>query len=215
MSRVKPINLRDLEYSPSVNPLMEPRELRVKRRYVRTRGGGQELVNSATGELVGMAIVHTVEDRDDAEFVKVFAEGVRLAFELTRTGYRVFQAVLNIYQGTSMRGGYAEAVEVFWFGDGLNGEKLDMSEKTFQRGLKELLTKGFLAPKSSSLFWINPSLFFKGDRVAFVREYRRRSPVILVHAEPSPNIECVAPDLPARDPRTVDFLHGRADIEDV
>lgn len=184
MSSVKPVNLRDLDYSPLVNPLMEPHEVRVKRRYVRTRGGGQQVVNTSTGELVGIAAIHIVEERDDAEFVKVFADGVRAAFELTRTGYRVFQAVLAIYQGTSMRGGYAEAVELFWFGDGLNGMQMDMSEKTFQRGLKELLAKGFLAPKSASLFWVNPSLFFKGDRVAFIKEYRRRAPTVTITGQP-------------------------------
>lgn len=157
-----------------VNPLIEPQEIKVQKRYVRTRGG-TELVNPRTGELAGVAAIHIVEERDDAEFVKVFAEGVRAAFELTRTGYRVFQAVLAIYQNTSMKGGYAEAVELFWFGEGLNGMQIDMSEKTFQRGLKELLAKGFLAPKSASMFWVNPSLFFKGDRVAFVKEYRRKA----------------------------------------
>jgi hypothetical protein len=196
MSSIKPVNLRDLDYSPAVNPLMEPQEIRVQRRYVRTRGGGQDLVNSQTGELVGVAVIQVVEERDDAEFVKVFAEGVRAAFELTRTGYRVFQAVLAIYQSTSMKGGYAEAVELFWFGDGLNGQTVDMSEKTFQRGLKELLTKGFLAPRMASSFWVNPSLFFKGDRVAFVKEYRRRRTAAV-----------------ERDPRTVDMLTGKNDIE--
>lgn len=177
MSDVKPVNLRDLDYSPLVNPLMEPKEIRVQRRYIRTRGS-QEMVNPATGEVAGVAAIHIIEERDDADFVKVFAEGVKAAFGLTRTAYRVFQAVLAIYQDTPMRGGYAEAIELFWFGDGLNGQQIDMSEKTFQRGLKELLAKGFLAPKSSSLFWVNPSLFFKGDRVAFVKEYRRKARTI-------------------------------------
>lgn len=194
LSSVKPVNLRELDYYPTMNPLLEPQEIRVQRRYVRTRGG-QEMVNPATGELAGVTAIHIVEERDDAEFVKVFAEGVRAAFELSRTGYRVFQAVLGIYQNTAMKGGYAEAVELFWFGDGLNGQQLDMSEKTFQRGLKELLAKGFLAPKSSSMFWVNPSLFFKGDRVAFVKEYRRKSRAI------------------TRDPRTIDMLTGQADAE--
>lgn len=175
MSDKTTVNLRDLDYSPTVNPLMEPREIRVQRRYIRTRSTSQQLVDPRTGELAAVATIHVVEDRDDAEFVKVFAEGVRAAFELTRTGYRVFQAVLAIYQNTSMRGGYAEAVELFWFNDGLNGKTVDMSEKTFQRGLKELLSKGFLYPRMASSFWVNPSLFFKGDRVAFVREYRRKA----------------------------------------
>jgi len=175
MSDKVTVNLRELDYSPTVNPLMEPREIRVQRRYIRTRGTSQQLVDPRTGELAAVATIHVVEERDDAEFVKVFAEGVRAAFELTRTGYRVFQAVLAIYQNTSMRGGYAEAVELFWFNDGLNGKTVDMSEKTFQRGLKELLSKGFLYPRMASSFWVNPSLFFKGDRVAFVREYRRKA----------------------------------------
>ena len=50
-----------------------------------------------------------------------------------------------------------------------------MSEKTFNRGLKSLIEKKFLAPRDSATFWINPALFFKGDRVAFIREYRRKS----------------------------------------
>jgi hypothetical protein len=50
-----------------------------------------------------------------------------------------------------------------------------MSEKTFQRGLRELLGKSFLAPKLPNVYWVNPALFFKGDRVMFIREYRRRS----------------------------------------
>lgn len=52
---------------------------------------------------------------------------------------------------------------------------IDMSEKTFQRGLKELLEKSFLAPRLHNSYWINPSLFFKGDRVRFIREYVRKS----------------------------------------
>jgi len=165
--------IRDLVLSPLVNPLIEPQEVKVQRRYIRTRIN-QDLINSSTGEVVGISAVHIIEERDDAEFVKVFAEGVKAAFDLTRTGYRVFQAVLSVYQQMNMKGGYAEAVDLFWFGEGLNGQALDMSEPTFNRGLRELLSKGFLYPRSPSSYWVNPALFFKGDRVAFIREYRRK-----------------------------------------
>jgi Firmicute plasmid replication protein (RepL). len=74
-----------------------------------------------------------------------------------------------------MRGGYADSVELFWFDGGLSGRDIGMSEKTFQRGLKELLAKGFIAAKTASSFWVNPALFFKGDRVMFIKEYRRRT----------------------------------------
>ena len=165
--------LTELKYSPQINPLMEPVEIEVKRRYVRT-GSRRELMDPRTGELAAVATIQIVEERDDAEFVKVFAAGVKAAFALTTTGARVFQAVLELYQLTSMSGGYAEAVELFWFGSGLSGRDADMSEHTFRRGLRELLDKGFLAPRMSSSYWVNPALFFKGDRVLFVNEYRRR-----------------------------------------
>jgi hypothetical protein len=167
------VNLRSLKYSPSINPLIEPKEIATRKGRVAT-GVGEHLVNPATGEVAGVSVVHRIVEKDDIDFVKVFAAGVAAAFELNKTAYRVFQAVLQEYERTPMHGGFADTVELFWFNGGLSGRSIDMSEKTFQRGLKQLLEKGFLAPKSASVFWINPALFFKGDRVKFVTEYRRK-----------------------------------------
>ena len=68
-------NLSRLQYSPTVNPLMHPQEVRTKRRLVKS-GRSEDLVNAATGEITGVAAIHQIEERDDAEFVKVFAAGV-------------------------------------------------------------------------------------------------------------------------------------------
>jgi hypothetical protein len=73
-----------------------------------------------------------------------------------------------------MNKGFADTLYLAWMDGGLSGRDVGMSDKTFQRGLKELLVKGFLAPRSPNAFWVNPSLFFKGDRVLFLREYRRK-----------------------------------------
>ena len=167
------INLRKLDYSPSFNPLMEPQQLKTKRRLVKS-GRSEDLVNSATGEITGIAAIHQIEEKDDAEFVKVFAAGVAASYELTKTAQRVFQVVLDQYQRTPMSRGYADYVNLFWFDDGIEGRDVGMSEKTFQRGLKELLEKRFIYPKDSASFWTNPALFFKGDRVLFIKEYRRK-----------------------------------------
>ena len=120
-------------------------------------------------------MIHTVEEKDDAQFVKVFADGVKAAYGLTRSGARVFQAVLDQYQRTPMNGGYADSVDLFWFDSGLCGCDIGMSEPTFNRGLRELIYRQFLYPRSPSSYWVNPALFFKGSRVAFIREYRRRT----------------------------------------
>lgn len=161
------------DYSPTVNPLVEPQQVTTKRRYVRS-GRSEDLINPITGEIHGVATIHQVEERDDAEFVKVFAAGVAASYELTKTAQRVFQVVLDQYQRTPMSRGYADYVNLFWFGDGIEGRDVGMSERTFQRGLKELIIKRFLASKDGTGFWTNPALFFKGDRVLFIKEYRRR-----------------------------------------
>ena len=168
-------HLDKLQYSPTENPLLEPQQVKTKRRLVKS-GRSEDLVNSVTGEITGVAAIHQIEERDDAEFVKVFGAGVAAAYELGKTAQRVFQVVLDQYQRTPMSRGYADAIELFWFGNGIEGRDVGMSEYTFKRGLRELLDKGFLAPKTPSSFWVNPALFFKGDRVLFIKEYRRRKP---------------------------------------
>ena len=114
----------------------------------------------------------SIASRDEEHFVKVFTQGVKLSFDLSKAGHRVFQAVLEKYQREKMTGGYADSLSLFWFGKGLDGVELGMSKYTFNRGLKELLEKGFLFPRKPNEYWVNPALFFKGDRVAFLREYR-------------------------------------------
>lgn len=168
-------DLRKLVPSPMVNPLLEPQTVKTRRRLVKS-GRSEELVNSATGEISGVAAIHQIEERDDAEFVKVFGAGVAATYELGKTAQRVFQVVLGQYQQTPMSRGFAEAVELYWFDDGIEGRDVGMSEYTFKRGLRELLDKSFLYPKTPTSFWVNPSLFFKGDRVLFIKEYRRRKP---------------------------------------
>lgn len=176
MDDTKQVNLRRLDYSPAQNPFMKNgSEIHTRHKTVRTRSTPNDLLNPETGEIVASSVIHVIEERDEEHFVKVFAEGVRAAFDLSRTGYRVFQAVLTEYQKAKMTGGYSDSLTLYFFDDGLNGAKIDMSEKSFQRGLKEILAKGFLSPKVPNQYWVNPALFFKGDRVAFLREYRIRS----------------------------------------
>jgi hypothetical protein len=184
VSTPKQLTLKDLRhaYSPTVNPLIEPQQITTKRRYVRS-GRADELMNTATGEITAVATIYQVEERDDAEFVKVFAAGVSASYELTKTAQRVFQVVLDQYQRTPMNRGYADYVNLFWFGDGIEGRDVGMSERTFMRGLKELIEKKFIASKDGTGFWTNPALFFKGDRVMFVKEYRRRR--MAEHAAPA------------------------------
>lgn len=166
-------NLRKLPFSPRVNPLMEGFAVRIKNKQVRT-GSPKEMADTSTG-LIQNAVVIEEIGLDDAHFVKVFSAGIRAAFGLSLTGAKVFQAVLDVYQHQPMSGGFADCIYLHFFDGGLDGRKLDMSDRTFRRGLVELLDKGFLAPKNENLFWVNGALFFKGDRATFVKSYYRKN----------------------------------------
>ena len=180
--------LRD-KISPNKNPLMSGTIVTSKERRV-AAGLRSDLIDPDTGEIQAISSIHRVKQVDDAEFVKVFSEGVKAMYGLTRTGMRVFQAILEEYQGTKMNGGYADAIYLNWFDNGLCGKDVGMSEKTFNRGLKELLLNQFIAPKSPNVYWVNPALFFKGDRVALIREYRLK------------------PKSDSRGPKTIDWLEN-------
>lgn len=196
MSREVNVNLRELEFSPHHNPLLNADGVPIKRKTVRSGLQSKTLVDAATGEISASSVIHILEEKDDEHFVKVFAAGIAAAYELTKTGQRVFQAILQEYERAPMSGGYAEAVYLSWFDEGLSGHNIGMSEKTFQRGLKELLAKGFISPKTPNVFWVNPALFFKGDRFLLVKEFRRKAKT---------------PSL--RDPNTIDFINGKTDKE--
>lgn len=174
MSLKMQVNLRELTYSPDKNPLLSPSDVPLKKKRVRSGIASKTLVDADTGEVAATSVIHQIEEKDDEHFVKIFAAGIAASYELTKTGQRVFQAILQEYERMPMSSGYAEAVYLSWFGDGLGGQDVGMSEKTFQRGLKELLVKDFLSPKTPNVYWVNPALFFKGNRFLLVKEFRRK-----------------------------------------
>jgi hypothetical protein len=69
-----------------------------------------DLVDTQTGEQHNHALIHTLKVVDNQNFVKVFTEGVRKAFELNKTEMRVFCKVLEIYEQERMTGGYADSI---------------------------------------------------------------------------------------------------------
>lgn len=72
----------------------------------------------------------------------------------------------------------ADAIYLAWVGanEYFSEVNLNISRSSFQRSLKEMMEKGFLAESTKpNLFWFNPHLFFNGDRMVFVREYRKKS----------------------------------------
>ena len=47
-----------------------------------------------------------------------------------------------------------------------------ISKASYYNAMRELIQKGSSQRAPTNLYWINPALFFNGDRVRFVKEYR-------------------------------------------
>ena len=149
------------------NPFIQATPIRAKTKRIANKRGDMMLVSSSTGEIQApIAGFWTAEDVDDAKFVKIFVNGVKALAELTNSGTRVFELLYiemqrNIGKDT-----------VYLSYTGLNQN--DISRSTFSRGLAELIDKKCIAaPPAMGWYWVHPDYMWNGDRLAFIREYRR------------------------------------------
>ena len=130
------------------------------------------IVNENTGEILSMGGVgfYEFEEVDDTRFVKLFLAGIKQAAGLSKAGLAVFELV---YKQMQDKAGIDQI--------GLSYEQarllgVDMSERVFRNGVRDLLEKGFLFESLvSGLFFVNIQFMFNGDRLAFVKGYKRKS----------------------------------------
>ena len=129
------------------------------------------IVDNSTGEILGQggAITYEWEEVDDTRFVKLFLAGVKQAAGLTKSGLTLFEIVYKQLQETPG----ADEVKLNYYA--VSEEVKGLTERTYQRGLKELLDKEFLfRSPSDGVFFVNIRYMFNGDRLAFVKGYKRK-----------------------------------------
>lgn len=138
-------------------------------KHLTAKGGNRMMVIAEkTGEYIAPAGFYQSEEVDKSKFIKLFINGVRAFKDLTNAGTRVFEVL------------YGEMQEK------INSDKVylsysaidpsSMSQATFTRGMRELIDKRFIAPMAStSWYYVNPDFVWNGDRLSFVKEYRKAS----------------------------------------
>ena len=109
---------------------------------------------------------------DSEDFIKLFTKELRVIFDLSKSTQQVFAYMLK-------KVGYEDKL-IFNFSDCQKTTKY--SRTTIFRALGELFKKEFIARNIGFVYWINPKLFYKGDRLVVMREYRKAK-----HKEVSPN----------------------------
>jgi hypothetical protein len=142
----------------------------VKRTVIK---GGKAVIDVETGTYENTAEIVQTHQVDAEKFVKLYTRELHLMFSLTASSMRVLQVVLKQVQehvGQDQILLNLKIAEQYF----LDTDQKAMSKATFYRAINEMIAKGFLAPAAVSrdVFFINPNLFFNGDRVKLVKEYQ-------------------------------------------
>ena len=128
------------------------------------------------------------EEVDTTRFVKLFLDGIKQAAGLSKTGIQVFELVYHEMRANPG----SDEIKLNQYVAKDHG----ISDRTYQRGVRELLEKEFLyRSPSDGVFFVNIRFMFNGDRLAFVKSYHLKDasrqqelPLAEVTALPAPAI---------------------------
>jgi len=153
----------------STNPSI-PAEENISRSRRAQIGNDQKglIIHEGTGEILGSggAVVYEWEEVDKERFVKLFLAGVKQAAGLSKAGLAIFEVVYNLIREAPN----SDQVQLNLYAASQHIEGI--TERTYQRGLRELLDKEFLyRSPSGGVFFVNIRYMFNGDRLAFVKAY--------------------------------------------
>lgn len=172
--------------NPSV-PSTKGLSTRSKRFHV-PGGKGSMIVDNSTGEIKGIGGMGFWwdEEVDSSRFVKLFLDGIKQAAGLSKTGIQVFELVYHQMRASPG----SDEIKLNQYVAKDHG----ISDRTYQRGVRELLEKEFLyRSPSDGVFFVNIRFMFNGDRLAFVKSYHLKGaprqeelPLAEVPALPAP-----------------------------
>lgn len=145
----------------------------IKKRKAVRYGSDQKgfVVDGGSGDVLGVGAMgfYEFEEVDNAKFVKMFLAGIKQAAGLSKAGLSVFELVYASVQANPNN----DKIELSYYAASEHTKGL--LERTYQRGLRELLDREFLfRSPSDGVFFVNIRYMFNGDRLAFVKGYQRK-----------------------------------------
>ena len=168
-----------LRHKYKENPFMRPDGSGIvvyKTKTARVETAGPiALTDTHTGETVSVAQVRKVELVDSDKFVKLYVANLDAFFDLKPGTIRIMTALISEIadarnaHGDTVYLNYGRVKEYF------EAKQIKPpSRPTFFSAMAEMVEKGFVAPSVDvNLWFINPTIFFNGDRIRFVNEYVR------------------------------------------
>jgi len=155
------------------NPSAANIKMRSKEKPIRIeRGPNVLIIDGDTSEVLGegTAGFFKREVVDDEQFMKVYVGKLDSMFKLTKTGQHIFTIVWDQVQNNKD----CDQVKLIWKMAKLH--KKAISERVFQKGVRELLEKEFIYMSDiDGLYFINMGIFFNGNRIIAATEYIKSS----------------------------------------
>ena len=133
---------------------------------------GMLFADGGTGELIGSGVRHffKFEEVDASRFVKLFLDGMKQAAGLSKAGMQVFELVYRQVQEKPN----ADEIALSWHLAKTLG--LDIPERTYRHGLRQLLEREFLFESLvDGVYFVNIRYMFNGDRLTFIRGYKLKN----------------------------------------
>ena len=141
--------------------------LPTRNRRINVPGGkASVIVDNSTGEVKGLGGMGFwwEEEVDSSRFVKLFLDGIKQAAGLSKSGIQVFELVYHEMRAAPN----SDEIKLNQYVARDHG----ISDRTYQRGVRELLEKEFLyRSPSDGVFFVNIRFMFNGNRLHFVKSY--------------------------------------------
>lgn len=163
------------------NPSVGSFPVRIKRSSLKAEKSVY-MVAPGTGDVIGRGAFGFMEEKevDSEEFVKVYLDGVRKYGELKKAGALLFEFVYRELSGKNAKDKDTIVLNFLL----ANRWKHDLTERTYFRGMNELLAKEFLyRTMAADVYFVNVRFMFNGDRLILGKSYRRRQPAEMVQEE--------------------------------
>lgn len=163
-------DFKKYEINPSLSAAADNTKSGVKR--ITNKAGNRCMIVSEQGEIVAPAGFYEIVEVDKTQFVKLYVNGVKAFQGLSSAGTKVFEFVFHkVQEKPSLDKIYLHFIDI-------DQEQFPISERTFHRGLTELLAKEFIFKSTlPNIYFLNINYMFNGNRLAFIKEYRIKTEI--------------------------------------
>ena len=156
------------------NPFINKMEVTVKEKKILVAKANYGYIVNDDGELelqLDNGQIVSLIPVDNEKFTKIFVDKMASFADLSNAAHKTLLIFFYFLPKRSMGSDTIKlSFRDYQAKKDLIGVKI--SKRTFERGVKELIEKQFLARTDTpNFYWLNPNKFFAGNRVTFIESY--------------------------------------------